>query len=334
VLARNNGRARGHSGPPASDSGHVKSLPEKLRLLAASARVANLPSVASNVFPGIALAMMAGHSTFNQTLAVPATLLIISGACLYLAGNFLNDWADRKWDAFHRPERALPQEVFSSSFYLTLACGLGLLGLCTAAAVHTRSLIIALVITASIILYTWAHKRAGWSVIPMGLCRALLPGLGFSGFAPPWLASPALAAIALGLFCHITGLSLSARAESVAEAPTGLLRFARLLFLPAGLSVFLASWLGLSCPLSASVSGLLPYVLWITLCLTIFRKPIHVYVSNLLAGIPLVDWIVLLPLGLTHSAAQGHEPFFIACMIIPPLAFLSGKALQRLAPAT
>jgi 4-hydroxybenzoate polyprenyltransferase len=306
--------------------------PEKLHALAATARIANIPSVAGNVFLGIALAKWTGLTAFDQALqVVPATLLITAGTCLYLAGNFLNDWADREQDAVHRPERALPRGLFAPGTYLAMALGFGLLGLGAASAVHLHCLLVALTIAACIVLYTCTHKRSPWSVVPMGLCRALLPVLGFAGFATRWAFSPALFAAALGLFCHIVGLSLSARCESMQPAPTGLLRFARLWFLPAALSMFLTVRLGLSFPLAASLYGLPPYALWIALCLTVFRKPVHVHVSSLLAGIPLIDWIVLLPLGLS-SAMSG--PFSTACLVIPPLAFFLGKALQRLAPAT
>lgn len=309
----------------------MKQLPEKLHALAATARIANVPSVAGNIFLGIAVAKVAGHLEFDETLLLPAALLIGAGICLYLAGNFLNDWADRDWDAIHRPERGLPRGLFPPLFYLAAATGLGLLGLCCAAAVSLQSLIIAIIIALFVLLYTWVHKRAALSVIPMGLCRALLPLLGFSGFAAPLGFSPSLSACMFGLFCHIAGLSLSARCESMESAPVSLLRLSRLLFLCSAFSMFFAAWLGLACPLSTAVFGLLPYALWIALCLTVFRKPVPVHVSGLLAGIPLVDWVVLLPLALAPTAAG---PFATACMIVSPLAFLSGRALQRLAPAT
>jgi hypothetical protein len=66
-------------------------------------------------------------------------------------------------------------------------------------------------------------------------------------------------------------------------------------------------------------------------CQTIRRKPVSVHVSSLLAGIPLVDWMVLLPISLSLGS---WNPFAIACFAIPPLAFISALLLQRLAPAT
>ncbi len=310
---------------------HLKGFSHHFRALAASARLANVPSVAGNVFLGAALATLAGWSGTAQALYVSIVLLVWSGVFLYLAGNFLNDWADRSWDEIHRRERALPSGLFTPRTYFFAACAFGLLGLCTAAVVRPQCLIVASMIVIAIVIYTWSHKWAAWSVIPMGSCRALLPVLGFAGFAAPQGFPIALIACACGLFFHIVGLSLSARSESMATAPTGLLRFARWLFLPAALSMFFASWVGLVCPLEVSLFGIFPYALWIGLCLTVFRKPVHRHVSNLLAGIPLADWIVLLPLALT-AAAPGTMA--LACLIGPPCAFLASKALQRLAPAT
>lgn len=310
---------------------HLKGFSYHFRALAASARLANVPSVAGNVFLGVALATSAGGLGTIETLLVPTTLLVWSGVFLYLAGNFLNDWADRGWDEIHRRERALPSGLFTPSTYFLAACAFGLLGLCTAAAVRPQCLVVALMIVVAIVIYTWSHKWAAWSVIPMGSCRALLPMLGFAGFGVPQGFPIALIACSIGLFFHIVGLSLSARGESMATAPTGLLRFSKWLFPVAALSMFFATWVGLACPLDVSIFGIFPYALWIALCLTVFRKPVHRLISNLLAGIPLVDWIVLLPLALVATAPGGLA---IGCLIGPPIAFLAGKALQRLAPAT
>ncbi len=315
----------------------------KLHALAATARSANIPSVVGNVWLGIALATAAGgRLTDGYSLLPPAAALGLAGVCLYLAGNFLNDWADRDWDARHRPERALPRALFPAGFYLSVALACGVLGLGLAGAVHLPCLGVALVIGICIVLYTRVHKRAAWSVIPMGLCRALLPVLGFVGvvrlddsLAISWgTATAALSACAFGLFCHIAGLSLCARYESMAQPPASAMRFAWTLFPAAALSMFLASWLLLSLPLLFCVLGLLPYVVWVALCLAFCRKPVALLVANLLAGIPLVDWIVLLPLAVTLVAAQWAPPFPALCLLVPTLALASGWLLQRLAPAT
>jgi 4-hydroxybenzoate polyprenyltransferase len=314
----------------------------KLHALAATARIANIPSVLGNVWLGVALAVTTGGGAMDGCFPGRAAVLGLAGVSLYLAGNFLNDWADRDWDAVHRPERALPRALLPAGFYLLVAVGCGVLGGCAAAAISRGCLVVALGIGLGIVIYTRVHKRAGWAVIPMGMCRALLPVLGFVGFVLPGefpvsggkTATAALLACACGLFCHIAGLSLSARCESVDPPPVGGLRFARVLFPIAAVAMLVATRLALPLPLAPWVLGLVPYGLWITLCLTLFRQPVSRQVSNLLAGIPLVDWIVLLPLSLALGVMIRPSLFTVICLLFPPLALLAGKFLQKLAPAT
>jgi len=316
---------------------------DTLLALAATSRIANIPSVVSNVWVGIALGASTADWKAEGMLPLAALTLPLSGICLYVAGNFLNDWADRDWDATHRPERALPRGAFSPAFYLWIAIIAGLLGLGIAASVHLSCFLIASGIGIFILLYTRVHKRVAWSVVPMGLCRALLPVLGYFGcvtsgsspFSPEANPITALAACAAGMFFHIIGLSLSARTESMAGPPSGAMRFARLLFPAAAGCMGFAAWYGASLPLVTCLAGLLPYCLWTALCLTIFRKPVPLHVSSLLAGIPLLDWILLLPVSLAMAGlVPGWTPMGFACLVIPPVAFLAGKLLQRLAPAT
>ena len=310
----------------------------RLHGLAASARIANLPSVVSNVWLGCALAFHLGGGVAGGNFSGKVWLLVLAGVGLYLAGNFHNDWEDRDWDAVHRPERALPRKLFPAGLYLTLAVVCGALGLCAAAAVSLWCLVVALIIGFCIVVYTRVHKHVGWAVIPMGLCRALLPVLGFVRPAGltfgAWVAAIAmLMPCAIGLFCHIAGLSLSARNESLAGPPAGARRFAAFLFPAAAAAMFVASWLSFKLPLWSCVIGLIPYTLWIVRCLTVFRYPVSRKVASLLAGIPLVDWIVLLPLALRWDT-HGLSLLPVLCLLTPPLAFLAGKRLQRFAPAT
>ena len=78
----------------------------------------------------------------------------------------------------------------------------------------------------------------------------------------------------------------------------------------------------------------MPYGVWMGLSLGFCRKPVQGLVANLLAAIPLVDWIVLLPLALILGAGRCSPPLPTVCLLIPVLAFASGRFLQRLAPAT
>lgn len=315
---------------------------KKLQAMAASARLANVPSVVSNVWLGCALAVAGTSIGDDRRFLGQVGMLLLAGVSLYLAGNFINDWADRGWDAAHRPERALPRGLFPPHLYLIVAVCCGLLGLGAAVAVHPWCLVLALGIVLNIIVYTRIHKYTAWAVIPMGLCRALLPVMGALGFGRPedfsgWptVAVVVLAPISAGLFCHLAGLSQSARNESLAERATGEMGYAPLLFAAAAALMFAWTWLACPAPVGLRMMGLLPYGLWITYCLTVARRPVSRQVANLLAGIPLVDWIVLLPVALAMRN-DGRSPTYLTalCLLVPPLAFVAGKLLQRLAPAT
>jgi hypothetical protein len=130
------------------------------------------------------------------------------------------------------------------------------------------------------------------------------------------------------------GLSLNARYESIAVPPKLAILMARGLLIMTAIFFICA---GSSLPYFPLLSliGVIPFGLWMHLCLTKRRQPISRFVSSLLAGIPLVDWMVLLPIfySLVISGA-GISGYLMGCLAIPPLAFLSAMFLQKLAPAT
>ena len=303
----------------------------KIHALLSTARVANIPSVVSNVWLGVVLAMFSGDVAVLEIPWHVASRLALAGVALYVAGNFFNDWMDRDWDASRRPERALPRGLFPAELYVSLAVALGLLGTGLAASVNTRCALVAGIIVASICVYTFYHKRSAWAVIPMGLCRALLPVMGYVAFQP---YVDGVWPVAGGLFCYIMGLSLSARHESMAEPPGRVVVMARGLLLA---TAILMAWQhkGFQTGLLMSLAGVLPYLAWTSFCLRFRKKPVSALVSGLLAGIPWVDGIVLLPIFLSLAAdGAGWTGFAIACFVSPPLAFVSALLLQRLAPAT
>ncbi|MEN9974125.1 MAG: hypothetical protein RLZZ282_131 [Verrucomicrobiota bacterium] len=304
--------------------------------LCATGRIANIPSVLCNLWLGIALAATASDRLTNGLIWGRIGVIGLAGVSLYLAGNFLNDWADRHWDARHRPERALPRALFAPGVYLLVALACGALGLGLAAALNGQCLTVALLIGGGVILYTWVHKRAAWAVIPMGLCRALLPVLGWAATTPPiggW-APPALAACGLGLFCYIAGLSLGARHEAVDAPTSGLGGLPRVLVFGAAVLVFFAAYRLLSLPLAFCVLGLFPCGLWVGLSLAMFRTSLGRGVGHLLAGIPLLDWVVLLPLALVQGGHGWERPLPVMCLLVPPTAWLGGRFLQKLVSAT
>ncbi len=311
----------------------VMALPlEKIHGLLATSRVANVPSVICNVWLGIAIALVHRQEEMSGETWKWVSCLALAGVLLYVGGNFLNDWMDCEWDARHRPERALPRRLFSAKIYGILALGLMSSGSLLAWTIHFRSGLVACGIFVAISIYTFFHKRTVWAVIPMGLCRALLPVLGFLAFHP-YLDAVLLAAG--GLFLYIMGLTLKARYESMSEPSAWVGNVARWLLLATPL---LVAWgnRGLFLPSHLILAGVIPYLFMTSFTLRHRLKPISLLVSNLLAGIPLVDWVALLPIALMASPTSLLEAdaFTLTCLLLPSLAIISAKLLQRLAPAT
>jgi len=288
----------------------------KCKALLATIRTPNIPSVACNVLTGILLASIAAPIHIPNAITA-----ITSGILLYLAGNLLNDWHDRDWDALHRRERALPKNIFKPSSYLTLAIACCLAALASIAA-HPRSLAIAAIILGLILIYTKSHKSSAWAIIPMGLCRALLPVLGYF-VCSHQAVTPNLILISAALLIHTCGLSLVARSES---KPSRLFLFAYPLVVA---TACLATHINNSSDWIKLWPAALPYLLWTFLALILLRRSAFTGVSMLLAGIPLVDLTFLIPFAMGPLPSL---PWLALCA--PPVAFILGKSLQKIVPAT
>jgi 4-hydroxybenzoate polyprenyltransferase len=321
----------------------------RLRSLLATLRIANGPSVVSNVWLGFMVGRQMWGGIWTVSAPFPwltAVALSVAGLLLYFAGNLVNDWYDREWDRVRRPERALPSGLFAPRSYLIASLLLAVSGVTLSFAVAPASGGSAVGIVALIALYTRFHKQAIWSVLPMGLCRAGLYFLGALAFWPgvsedsslPLLQLGWLATLGSGLLSYIAGLSLSARYEGMADAPRGPRVIAKALLIVPLLAMacfFVPLW-----PV-AGMAGMIPFAIWLTLCLTTFRRPIPRYVSALLAGIPLVDFIAACPLAFSTpvdifggASAISRFPAMMVLLILPLFAFVLGRALQKLAPAT
>ncbi|MEI6674742.1 MAG: UbiA family prenyltransferase [Verrucomicrobiota bacterium] len=317
---------------------------QKLLLLLASARVANLPSVVSNVWLGVALGVLVAARWPPPSPWSAATLLAVSAMLLYVSGNFFNDWHDRHWDAQHRPERGLPRGVFTPALYLGLAIVCSTLGVALAWWSGPGCALVAAAIVLCMVSYTRWHKQTPEAVLLLGMCRALLPLLFFIewplGCAKPNLTHAmaetrleimVIAPHALALLFYVTGLSWIARGEAKAAPPRTSRWHAYFLLVLAGF--FMASWYVPTVP-KFGLLGLLPFGLWLGLCFTRFAKSPREQISALLAGIPLLDWVALLPLSLSMINHGQSTPLALTCLFLPPLAFIAGRLLQRLAAAT
>jgi len=340
--------------------------PGKFSALLATARIANVPSVASNVWLGCMLGWLYWSITWKsfwlvwpsdtRHLTAPA-LLCLACISIYLGGNFLNDWADRHWDAKRRPERPLPSGILQPGTYLALGIALEALGIAAGFLANRSAGIVCLLIAALVALYTWLHKRHAAASLLVAVCRSLLVVAGFVlvesirariwtpnpdpniidlsyDFHPHRICAALIAPQALGVFAWTAGLSLVARHESLDHPSAALRRTSRALLIltfPA-----MSFWWIPRFPVTAALA-MLPLAAWLALSFTIWRSPTKRHVGALLAGLPLVDLVAALPLTLALAPPGTSifvHPFLAAGILVPVAAFLLALALQRLAPAT
>jgi 4-hydroxybenzoate polyprenyltransferase len=138
----------------------------RLRTVLRLGRVSNLPTVWTNVMAGLAL---------NGGGLDPRVIAPVAVACslFYVAGMYLNDAFDWRWDAQHRPERPIPAgevkagTVFGAGFAM-MAAGLALLALGPG---HPVPFFGGLGLGACILVYDLSHKNNPLAPVVMGLCR-------------------------------------------------------------------------------------------------------------------------------------------------------------------
>jgi UbiA prenyltransferase family len=293
-------------------------------------RVSNLPTVWTNVLAGWVLAGGAPQWPLLGLLTVAMSLF-------YVAGMFLNDAFDWRFDAAARPTRPIPSgavsrgTVYATGFVL-LAVGFGLLAATGIGAMRSvgvpagtasngwpinwRPALDGVALGAAILYYDMRHKRDPLSPFWMGLCRVLVyVGAGAVAVAEPRGRLYAAAAVAL---CYLVGLTYIAKQETL----TRIANLWPLLFLAAPVAYAGAStgapgarWLALALFLAWGTYAL--HFLW-------RRRPgdIPRSVVSLIAGISLLDALFLTLCGQSHLA-----PLALA-------AFVLTLALQRYVPGT
>lgn len=267
-------------------------------------RVSNLPTVASNVLAGGALAGSSSASALAVTW--------VACSSLYVGGMFLNDACDAEIDTVERPERPIPSGLASRREVLGWAAGLLLVGVALALTVTAAAGVGAAVTAGLIVLYDVVHKRTAFAPAIMGACR-----MGVYWTAACTAAEPQWPAVALGslvLFGYVLGLTYAAAREN----STGLVRVGPLLGLFAPAFVIgprlALSILDLFC--------LVAFLAWVGFCTRRVRTRmpalIRSGIGGLIAGIALLDALWL------ASTASG------ALLVVLALsAFGATLALQR-----
>jgi len=256
---------------------------QRFRTLLVLGRVSNLPTVWSNCLAGW---WLGGGGNYSK---LPFLLLGVS--LLYTGGMFLNDAFDEEFDRLRRPERPIPSgkiasvQVWGQGFGL-LAAGILLLLFCGKLAAA-----IAVLLAFFIVLYDFTHKFFTASPWLMGACRfwvyLVAAATGFAGLN----GFPVFSGAALAFY--VVGLSYVARRESSRAR------------LPIWPLLLLAAPILLALAINAGPFRLPAIWISVVLALWVVRYVSFIFlggetnagwiVSNLLAGIVLVDWLAVAP---------------------------------------
>jgi 4-hydroxybenzoate polyprenyltransferase len=280
---------------------------DKIKALLDLGRVANLPTVWSNV---IAAWLLGGGEHVWRVFP-----LIAGASLLYCGGTTLNDAVDAEFDREHRPERPIPAGIFTEKQVWKIGGGMLGVGALTMVLLAKASLVWVLPLVAAILAYDFLHKQWKGSVFIMGACRTFLyfaaastavdRGLGLNWPVVLW---------GLALLLYIAGLSFAAREESKGKSLVG-----RPLIL---LAAPIVAWMILAfndiSPL-VKLLGLAGTVGWTGYAIFRVRRDhededrIGNFVGNLLAGIVLVDAAaVASSVGWPFLIFAGMLPFTLA----------------------
>ena len=170
-------------------------------------RVSNLPTVWTNVMAGVVLNGAAPLAKVVLPVAVAMSLA-------YVAGMYLNDAFDCRWDAQHRPERPIPAgQVSARTVFLA---GFAMLGAALLILLlgpgQGRALPAGAALAGLIILYDVSHKKNPLGPLIMGLCRVAVYVTAARAATPEW--RPTLFVGAAFLLAYLILLSTIARSET------------------------------------------------------------------------------------------------------------------------
>jgi len=287
-----------------------------LRTLLILGRVSNLPTVWSNLLAGWAL----GEGTCNDSQIL---LIILGVSFIYVGGMYLNDYCDVAFDAEFCPRRPIPSGLISRHTVGILALAWFLVGIGCLLPFGPTTIALGLLLLVSIAFYDFHHKNTPWAPWLMGFCRFLLYPLASSATDLGFHRGVVILGGALGLY--VVGITYLARGESRhGKTP---ISAALLLIAPVMASAGLCAarplltfvWL---VPLPIFALLLLAWMTWLLLPLWLGRnRAISRVVSGLLAGIVLVDALLIVPFNGTSG------------IWLLPLFFLA-LLLQRFVPAT
>ncbi len=280
-----------------------------LRTLLILGRTSNLPTVWSNCLAGW---LLGGGGNLNAlvVLALGATLM-------YLGGMFLNDAFDVEFDRLHRVERPIPSGAITLAAVWQFGFGLLIGGALILISLGKITGSLAICLMMWILLYDAVHKLVAFSPVIMAMCRIFLYLVACSVGRDGVTGWGVWGGIVLG--CYIVGLSYLARREST----KGAIQYWPCLFLAA--PIVLSAIMNDESYRQSGWLRCAVLVLWMARCLKstfgTSDRNVGRTVGGLLAGIVLVDWLVV-----------ADAPPELGMVFI--LLFVAALLFQRLVPAT
>src|SRR4051812_30664237 len=173
----------------------MKSFSQQLRAFAELGRISNLPTTASNVLVGCAIAR--SNPFHDQRDFFRVLAIWIAVAMLYLAGMVLNDVVDVAIDRVERPNRPIPSGRVSRTTALVVTIALFALGLAIFSMLSWRAAAAGAALVALIVMYDFTHALHSATVLLMGACRGMVYIVAAYAFvdSPDWRILGIFAAI-------------------------------------------------------------------------------------------------------------------------------------------
>ena len=275
----------------------------KVRAWLILTRGSNLPTVWSNLFAGWLLGYVyADRFPWGPFLLASLLGLLIGVSLIYVGGMILNDAFDARWDTERRSTRPIPSGLVSATAahvvgFLCLAIGSWFTVVSSLDGHGRATFMLVVLLVASVLVYDRWHKGVSWAPAVMGLCRALLPLIGFFAVGglvdgPHFRGWPLIALLAYPcvLWLLTFSITLVARHEAGPGTPP---RWAEwLLYLVPVPLILVQALPDVNGAQKVAVFGCLLFWLWIFFSNRRHALPAGVgrRVADRLAAFPLVDY--------------------------------------------
>ncbi len=177
-------------------------------------RLPNVFTAPSNILTGYLAVVLPSYANVSNL-----SILMLSSALLYISGIVFNDYFDIEIDRKERPFRPLPSHEITKQKALIIACSSMIIANFLAFTVSIASLIVAIILSATIIGYDYRLKRTMAGPVTMGSARFLNIFLGASpvlaGFfsSNDYFFASRLILVCILMLLYVLAISILSRME-------------------------------------------------------------------------------------------------------------------------